>query len=210
MLVSVSPAAVEQSAGKAVRLPLPPCCEHCRGGGTESQGSIIHEKRWMGCKQGMLTERGGPPPEECVLSPARDFHIHDRGADLGIVTVTICPLRSQPLLHLSTRSLLYLNTLTQASASNAKTSQVSLSFQVNIFVSVFHECYTHSRCLCGVSLGHSAINRNLHLLSLCCLGSLDFRQKSIRASRQPSSALQPGVGLSWSRVPSTARNLLGR
>lgn len=34
-----------------------------------SQGSIIHEKRWMGCKQGMLTEGGGAPPEECVLSP---------------------------------------------------------------------------------------------------------------------------------------------
>lgn len=113
MPVSMSPAAAEQSAGRPVRLPLAPCCEHCSGGGTEwesgellipctighlnprqapylhwakalpepydsrqndhpspcSQGSIIHEKRWMGCKQGMLTEGWGVLPEECVLSP---------------------------------------------------------------------------------------------------------------------------------------------
>lgn len=114
MPVSMSLAAVEQSAGRPLRLPLPPWCEHCSGEGTEwesgelliprtigylnprqapylhwakvlpalrqsrqndhpspcSQGSIIHEKRWMGCKQGMLTEgegtAGGVCPEPCV------------------------------------------------------------------------------------------------------------------------------------------------
>ncbi|KAI4821071.1 hypothetical protein KUCAC02_029022 [Chaenocephalus aceratus] len=37
MLVSVSPAAVEQSAGRPVRLPLPPCREHCSSGRTERE-----------------------------------------------------------------------------------------------------------------------------------------------------------------------------
>lgn len=41
MPVSVSPAAVEQSAGRPVRLPMPPCCELCSGGGTERESGEL-------------------------------------------------------------------------------------------------------------------------------------------------------------------------
>ncbi|TKS78752.1 hypothetical protein D9C73_012421 [Collichthys lucidus] len=41
MPVSMSPAAVEQSAGRPVRLPLPPCWAHCSGGGTERESGWL-------------------------------------------------------------------------------------------------------------------------------------------------------------------------
>lgn len=56
MPVSMSPAAAEQSAGRPVRLPLAPCCEHCSGGGTEwESGELL-----IPCTIGHLNPRQAP------------------------------------------------------------------------------------------------------------------------------------------------------